>query len=287
MSPPAVTAELTSAELREIRGPRVLGRDPRRFWRLLWHLARFDFKLKYAGSVFGYLWSLVGPLVLFGVLYLAFTRIVRFGTGVENYAVVLLFNIMLFQFFAEATSRSLSSIVAREPLVRKMEFPRLAIPLSVVLASTFGLAIDLIVVIGFALAAGVPVTATWLLIPVLVLWLYAFTVGASFLLATLYVRFRDIIQIWQVLSRAMFYGSPVLFPIELFPTGWKPLLLLNPLAPLFAQARVWFVDPGAPSYAEAMGGGIYWIYPTLILVTVIALGIWYFGRETPRAAEAL
>jgi ABC-2 type transport system permease protein len=275
------------AELREIRGPSALTGDGTRFRRLVWHLAKTDFKLKYQGSVFGYLWSLMSPLLLFGILYLVFTRVVRFGS-VNNYAAVLILNIMLFQFFGEATSRAMTSIVSREGLIRKMEFPRLAIPLSIVLASTFTLGLDLIVVFIFLIfVAQVPVLATWLLLPVLIVWLYAFTVGTSLVLATVYVRFRDIAQIWLVMTRLLFYASPVLFPIELFPTGWKALLVLNPLAPLFAQTRVWMVDPSAPTYSEAMGGAIYWIFPILMLLSVLMLGAWVFVREAPRVAEQL
>jgi ABC-2 type transport system permease protein len=274
-------------ELRDIRGPSALTGDTSRFWRLLWYMAKTDFRLKYQGSVFGYLWSLLAPFLLFGILYLVFTEVVRFGS-VNNYAAMLIINIMLFQFFANATSRAMTSIVAHESLVRKMEFPRLVIPLSIVLSATITLALDMVVVLAFVVfVAGVPVEATWLLLPVLIAWLYAFTVGMSLLLAMVYVRFRDTAQIWTVLSRVLFYGSPVLFPIELFPASWKALLLLNPLAPLFAQSRVWLVDPGAPSFAEALGGTVFWIYPVLVLVTVLTLGIWLFDRDSPRVAEEL
>jgi ABC-2 type transport system permease protein len=182
----------------------------------------------------------------------------------------------------------MTSIVAGESLVRKMEFPRLVIPLSVVLASTFTLALDMAVVFVFLVGVtGLPVLSTWVLLPVLILWLYVFTLGTALLLATVYVRFRDTAQIWTVISRVLFYGSPVLFPIELFPAGWKALLLLNPLAPLFAQARVWLVDPGAPTFADAMGGAMFWIYPVLVLATVCLLGAWLFDRDAPRVAEQL
>jgi ABC-2 type transport system permease protein len=274
-------------ELRDIRGPSALTGDASRFWRLLWYMAKTDFRLKYQGSVFGYLWSLLAPFLLFGILYLVFTEVVRFGS-VDNYAAMLIINITLFQFFGNATSRAMTSIVAHESLVRKMEFPRLVIPLSIVLSTTITLALDMVVVLAFVVfVAGVPVLATWLLLPVLIVWLYAFTVGMSLLLAMVFVRFRDTGQIWTVLSRVLFYGSPVLFPIELFPASWKALLLLNPLAPLFAQSRVWLVDPGGPSFADALGGAVFWIYPVLVLATVLMLGIWLFDRDAPRVAEEL
>jgi ABC-2 type transport system permease protein len=286
VSAPSSAAQAAS-ELREIRGPSALTGDASRFWHLLWYMAKTDFKLKYQGSVFGYLWSLMAPFLLFGVLYLVFTRVIRFPY-VPHFASILIINIMLFSFFAEATTRSMTSIVSRESLVRKMEFPRLAIPLSIVLASTFTLGLDLIVVLGFVVGVdGVQVTATWLLLPVLIVWLYAFTVGTSLVLAMVYVRFRDTAQIWTVLSRVLFYGSPVLFPIEFFPPSWNAVLVLNPLAPLFAQTRVWLVDPSGPTFSEALGGMVYWIYPVLVFVTILMLGGWLFDRDAPRVAEQL
>ena len=274
-------------ELREIRGPSALSGSPKRFWWLIWHLARTDFILKYKGSVLGYVWSLISPILLFGVIYFAFTRIVRFGADVDGYAAFLLMNIMLFQFFEDASARSLVSIVTSENLVRKVDFPRLAIPLSLVLASTFTLVLDLIVVFGYFFVLDEPVRATWLLLPVLIVWLYAFTVGCSLLVSTMFVGFRDTAQIWLVLLRVLFYGSPILYPIELFPESWKFALLLNPLAPLFNQARIWMVDPSAPTFAEVVGGRGYLIIPTLIFVVTIAWGVWVFNREAPRVAEEI
>lgn len=271
-----------------MRGPAAITGSPTRFGRLLWHMAKTDFKLKYQGSAFGYLWSLLSPLLMFSVLYLVFTRVIRFGDEIPNYAAVMLLNLMLFQFFSEATSRSMVSIVQREGVVRKMDFPRLVIPLSIVLASTFTLGLDLLVVFAFLIGiAQIPFMATWLLLPVLVFFLYVFTLGTSLLLSTMYVRFRDTAQIWTVLTRVLFYGSPILFPIEFFPAAWKAMLVLNPLAPIFAQARVWVVDPNGPTFGEALGGEIYWIYPLLVLIAVAALGLWLFDRDAPRVAEEL
>ena len=221
------------------------------------------------------------------MLYIVFTQVIKIGAGIENYAALLLLNITLYQFFSDATSIAVPSIVAKENVVRKMEFPRLAIPLSVVLSATFTLALTLIIVLGYMLAAGVPVISTWLLWPILLAFLYGFTVGTSLLLSTLFVTVRDIGQIWAVISRLAFYATPVLFPIELYPSGFKAVLLLNPLAPIFAQARVWILDPSAPTYTEVMGGEIYLLYPALVLVSVIVLGFWLFERAAPHVAEEL
>jgi ABC-2 type transport system permease protein len=274
-------------ELREVPGPAAVSNDLGRLWRLVWILGKTQFTSRYQGSAFGFLWSLLNPLLLFGVLYVVFTQIFRLGDTVPHYAALLLLNIMLFQFFADSTSICVSSLVSQEALIRKVEFPHLAVPLSVILASTFTLGLDLVVVITYMLIAGVPVTATWLLLPVLVLWLYVFTAGTSLLLATLFVFFRDTAQIWQVISRVMFYASPVLLPIELFPAGFKPFLLCNPLAPMFTESRAWLVDSSAPSFGAALGGNVLWIYPTLILITIVIFGSWLFNRLAPDVAEQL
>src|SRR5688500_4838406 len=98
------------SELRDVRGPYSFGDDSHRFWTLVWLLARSDFKLRYAGSFLGPLWGLLRPIAIFGVLYVVFTYIVRFGEEIEFYAPLLLYNIMLFTFFADATTTALACL---------------------------------------------------------------------------------------------------------------------------------------------------------------------------------
>jgi ABC-2 type transport system permease protein len=287
MSAHGSAADAAAGELRTIRGPSALSGGWQRCLRLVWRMARTDFVLRYHGSVLGYVWSLLSPLLLFGVLYFAFTRIVRIGSGVQDYPAMLLFNLMLFQFFADATQRAVTSIVAGENLVRRMEFPRLAVPLSIVLGATFSLGLDMIVVFGFILATGVPVKATWLLLPLLLVALYVVTVSCALLLSTLYVRFRDVDQIWTVFARALFYLTPVVFPVEFYPAAYKPLLVANPLAAILIQGRVWIIDPGAPTFAQVAGGLGYILVPAAITVFLAVYGVYYFNRESPRVAEEL
>ncbi|HEY2720010.1 MAG TPA: ABC transporter permease, partial [Solirubrobacteraceae bacterium] len=120
-----------------IRGPRALADDWRRFWHLTFTIARNEFKLRFFGSVLGYVWQLVRPLLLFGVLLFVFSHVAKVGSTIPHYAVALLAGIVLFTFFAEATSGAVRSVVDRENLVRKIQFPRLVIPLSIVLIATF------------------------------------------------------------------------------------------------------------------------------------------------------
>jgi ABC-2 type transport system permease protein len=274
-------------ELREVRGPSALGGGRRRALELLYLIAVTEFRRSYLGTALGYLWSLVRPLMLFGVLLLVFTQAFDLGDRVVNYPMLLLFNIVLFTFFQEASSQAVTSIVNQESVVRKTQFPRLVIPLAVVLTSLFNLAVNLVVVLVFLLVSGVEPRWTWLLFPLVLALLIAITAAVSMLLSALHPRFRDTGVIWGVAVTALFYATPVLYPIEIVGGQLGELLALNPLTPLFELARVWVIDPDAPGPAAAAGGAAWLLVPAAIYVGVCLLAVWVFNREAPRIAEEL
>jgi len=276
-----------TTELREVTGPSSLGGGWRRLFDLLWLMSVTEFKRTYFGTVLGYIWSLIRPLMLFAVLLFVFTQIFRIGSGVPNYPVLLLLGIVLFSFFQESTQSAVTAVVAQEGVVRKTQFPRMVIPLAVVLTGTFNLLLNLLVVTGFILAWGVDPTWTWLLFPIPLLLLFAFTVALSMMLSALYVRFRDVAIIWSVLASVLFYGTPILYPIEIVPEQYQKFILLNPLAPIFEQVRVWILDPTAPTAIDAAGSALALLPAAAIYVTVCVLGVWIFAREAPRIAEEL
>jgi ABC-2 type transport system permease protein len=275
------------APLRDVAGPSALGGGVRRAAELLYLIAVTDFKRHYFGTALGYLWSIVRPLMLFGVLLAVFTQVFRLGSEVPNYPVLLLFNIVLFSFFQEATGAAVTSIVGQEGIVRKTQFPRLVIPLAVVLTSLFNLGLNLVVVFVFVLAYGITPMWTWLLLPVVLLVLLVLTVAVSMILSSLYPRFRDLAMIWAVLSTVLFYASPVLYPLEKVPGTLRDVMLLNPLAPLLELARKWIIDPDAPGPAELAGGYLALLPAVAIFVGVCVLAVWVFDREAPRIAEEL
>lgn len=284
-------SETTTSEpvtLRPVQGPAALGGGWRRFFDLLWLMAVSDFKKAYFETVLGYAWSLLRPLMLFGVLLVVFTQIFRVGSSdVDHYEVFLLLNIVLFSFFQEATLGSTTAVVAQEGIVRKTQFPRLVIPLAVVLTALFNFGLNLIAVFIFILASGIDPIWTWLLLPVLAAVLTVLTTAVAMLLSALYVRFRDVQIIWSVLVTALFYVTPVLYPLEIVPERFRDLVMANPLTPLFVQARHWIIDPDAPSAAAAAGGAIHLLPALLVFAGVCALGVWVFGRAAPRIAEEL
>jgi ABC-2 type transport system permease protein len=284
-----VTAGGSSAALRPIRGPSALGGGFGRFLSLTRTIAVTEFKLRFYGSVLGYLWQLMRPLLLFGVLWVVFTQFVRLGGAqAAFFPVVLLSSIVLYTFFAEATAGAVPSVLAREGLVRKIHFPRLVIPLAVVLTAGFNLALNLLVVAAFALVAGVEPRLSWLQAPLLVLALAVLATGMAMLLSALYVRFRDIGPIWDVALQVLFYASPVLYTLEVVPEAWmRQALMLNPVAAILQEMRHAVIDPSHPSAFDAVGGDARILIPLGLIAFLAVLGFRYFDRKAPRIAEEL
>jgi ABC-2 type transport system permease protein len=276
--------------LREVHGPSALGGGARRFFDLLWLTAATEFKRVYFGTVLGYLWSLIRPLMLFAVLLFVFTKVFKVGSEeVEHYPVFLLMGIVLFTFFQESTSSAVTSVVTQEGVVRKTQFPRLVIPLATVLTGAFNLCLNLVVVMAFVLAYGIDPTWTWLLFPFAFLALFVFTAALSMALSVLYVRFRDVAIIWVVVSQVLFYGTPILYPVTAFHNRtYEFLLMINPIAVIFEQVRVWVLaEPTAPNAIEAAGGALHLLPAIAIYLGACAFGVWIFNRDAPRIAEQL
>lgn len=283
-----MSAAAAAPPLVEVRGPSALSGGPRRFAYLALMLAWTTFKLRFFGSALGYLWQLLRPLALFGVLLFVFTQVARVGADVAFYPAVLIANIVLFTWFADGSS-AVTSLVDHESLVRKIHFPRLAIPVAVVLTASLNLVLNGLVVLAFALALGVRPRWTWLELPLLVGALGVLTVGMAMLLSALYVRFRDVKPMWEVCLQVLFYGSPILYALEAvdLPGRLRELMMLNPLAAILQQVRHAVIDPAAPTAAELAGGAPWLLVPAAIVVGVFALGFWVFDREAPRIAEEL
>jgi ABC-2 type transport system permease protein len=283
-----MSAGTIPAGIKPISGPSALAGEPRRFLHLTWTLSVLDFRLKFFGSALGYVWQLMKPLLLFGVMLFVFTKAVRLGTGVAEYPVVLLSGIVMFTFFAESTATAVSSVVDREALVRKIHFPRLVIPISVVLTAYFNLVLNYTAVVIFMLARGVEIRWSWLELIPLVLFLGLFATGLAMILSSLFVRFRDVRPIWEVVLQAIFYGSAIFYPIERIPSvRLQHLIMCNPLAAVVQQIRHAVIDPTAPTAGQAIGGDVRLLVPIGLTLGLFAVGFWFFNREAPRIAEEL
>jgi ABC-2 type transport system permease protein len=263
------------------------GDQAKRVASLTWTLAVTDWKLRFYGSVLGYLWTLVRPFAFFGVIYVVFTEIADVGSGVKNYGLYILFSLVLFTFFSEITGNCLNSLVTRESLLRKMRFPRIVIPLSVAVTSLLNLGMTLVAVFVFAIANADYPTWSWLeLIPLITL-LTLLSLGVGMLLSVLFIRYRDVQPIWEVVTQMLFYASPVLYVATQVPDEYEQAYLTNPIASILTQVRHAVVDPTAPSAADAIGDPVWLLIPTAIVLLLFGLGLYAFNRMAPRIAEEL
>jgi ABC-2 type transport system permease protein len=296
MSAPAIREPLGQP----IRGPRALDDSWSRFWHLSYNIALSEFKLKFFGSALGYLWQVVRPLLLFGVLYVFFVVVFHVnkatGAAAHFYGAQLLASIVLFTFFGESTSGAVRSVVDRENLVRKIQFPRLAIPISVVLLAMFNLGLNLVVVMIFAVASGVRPMLSWIELPLIILMLTVLSTGVAMLLSAMFVKFRDISPIWEVLSQILFYSSPVIIPVEkvreTLAHGTLDHVLyhvytLNPLVAVFQQFRHAMINRATFSAGQTMGSWAALLEPLALVAVIFAIGFWVFNRAAPHIAEDL
>jgi ABC-2 type transport system permease protein len=273
----------TSLRLR----PTALGDDWHRFWALTWTLAVTEWKLRFYGSVLGYLWTLIRPFALFSVIYFVFVEIAKVGADVKNFGIYLLFSLVIFGFFAETVSSCVDALVARENLLRKVRFPRLVLPASIVLHGLFNVGMTLSAAALIAVASGVYPTWSWLQLPLLIALIGILASGLGMLFSVLFVRYRDIRPIWDVGSQILFYGSPILYVATAVPQDYMRPYLANPIATVLTQMRHAIVDPTAATAWEAIGGVARLAIPLGVIFGMFALGWWAFNREAPKVAENL
>jgi ABC-2 type transport system permease protein len=231
-----------------------------------------EFRLRYAGSIFGYFWSLARPLLLFGVLYVAFARVLKFGAGVDNYPLLLLVALVLWSYFLETTSAAMGVLVARADVLRKIAIPLIVLPVSVSLTALLGLLLNLVAIAVFLFVGGITPTFAWLWFPLLLLELYAFTLGVSLILSALFVPFRDMGDIWSVLSQTIFYGTPIIYPVTLvvgLAPGWVTPIMCNPMAQIIYQSQSVLIGGHRP-ITEFLEG--WWIAVPYLVVAITFIG---------------
>lgn len=262
----------------------------RKDWILLKELVKTDFKLRYQGSVIGYIWSVLKPLMLFSVMYVVFIYFLKFGSDVPHFAVALLLGMVLWGFFTETTNMGLVSIVQRGDLLRKLHFPTHIIVLSVSINALINLVISMIIVFIFGLINGVDVSKFAIFAPLLLLELYAFSLGIAFILATIYVRFRDIGPIWEVLLQIGIYMTPIIYPVtyvlNVNQTIAK-LLLLNPLAQIIQDFRYLLTSPVNITAWQLINNKWIVAIPYVFSFVVLFVGFYIFNRHSKKFAEII
>ncbi|MDQ5958604.1 MAG: type transport system permease protein [Patescibacteria group bacterium] len=251
---------------------------------ILREMVSTDFKVRYQGSVLGYAWSVLKPLFLFAILYIVFVKFLGVGKGIPHYGVALLFGIVLWSFFAEATVTGMNAIVNRADLIKKISIPRYLVVVSSVSSAFINLIINLLVVLLFAIIDGVDPLKTWLLIPLFVIELLAFALALSFFLSALYVKYRDAAYIWEVLLQAAFYATPILYPLSYVADKYHKLIMLNPMAQIIQDSRWAFISHDTLSSWKVLGSPLLFV-PPLIIIVVIVLASKYFKSQARDFAE--
>lgn len=253
---------------------------------LLAELVRTEFKLRYQGSVLGYAWSLLRPLLIFLILYVVFVRFLKIGDSVPHYPIYLLLGIVLWNFFNEMTSQSLTSIVGRGDLIRKIRIPRWIIIISSSISALINLGLNLVVVAAFMIVNHVDLLQTSLWFPLILLEIYLFALGMSLILAPAFVKFRDVSYIWEVILQGAFYVTPILYPLSLITNeGLQKLLLMNPMAQAIQDARYSIVTHQTIMVHRLFDGGWYAFIPPGLVIVILVTGFLYFKKEAKYFAE--
>jgi ABC-2 type transport system permease protein len=253
---------------------------------LLAELVRTDFKLRYQGSLLGYAWSLLKPLLLFVILYIVFVYFLKIGKDIEHFPVYLLLGIVLWNFFTEMTVQSLGSIVGRGDLIRKIRIPRWMIVFSSSISATINLFLSLVVVGVFMAINQVPIQFSIFMVPVYLLMIYFLALGCSLFLAAAYVKFRDLSYIWEVILQAGFYATPIIYPLQMVQNeAVEKILLLNPMAFAIQGARYDAITHQALTAHSAWDGAWYVWIPVIVTVVVFIGGLLYFKGQANDFAE--
>lgn len=256
---------------------------------LLRELVVTEFKLRYQGSVLGYLWSLLKPLMLFAILYFVFVHFLKIGEGIPNWPLSMLLGIVLWNFFLEVTNNGLGSIVARGDVIRKINFPKYVIVLASSISALINLGLNFVIIAVFMAISGVDIGWSALLSPFYVLELFAFGIGLAFILSAVFVKLRDMNYIWEIFMQAMFYGSAVIYPLVVVTQevgeGVAKLLLMNPVAQAIQDTRHHLIDASNPTLYGMTGSVWISLIPVGIVVVTAVFGAWFFRKKSPYFAE--
>lgn len=257
---------------------------------LLKQLVITDFKIRYQNSVLGYLWTLLKPLGLFVVLYLVFAQFIKVGDTIPHYPVYLLLGIVFWNYFVEVTMSGVSTVVSHGDILRKLSFPRYVVVLAGSFSALINLILNLIIIVGLMVISGTPFRVNGLLIILPIIELFIFSLSMAFLLSALYVRLRDINYIWEVLLQAAFYATPILYPVSFithFSPAFSKISLLNPMAQLIQDARVFLVTDKAETISTVFGSPLARLIPVTVVLIIAIVGFSYFKKRSPYFAEEI
>lgn len=245
-----------------------------RYRELLKNLVLKDLKLKYRGSVFGFIWSLVNPLLMIAVYTVAFTYILRVHT--EGFVFLLLVGILAWTFFASSATMSTASIVESGGLVKSVFFPRAILPIATVLFNLCQYLLTLLVLLPIMLAIfRVPVTSSILLFPIFLSLQILFTIGVALALSTGTTFFRDIRHLLEIALSVTFWLTPIVYELRQVPEAFRTPILLSPMSPFVVAYQQIFYYQQRPDAAVWL---LAVTYAAVALLTGTALLVAYEDR---------
>lgn len=247
-----------------------------------------DFKLRYQGSVLGYVWSILKPLFLFAIMYFVFGFIFDFRGDVEHFSVYLLTGIVLWSFFTEATNQGLQAITNRGDLIRKINFPKYIIIISGTTSALINLLINLVVIAFFVVVNGVDISLHILLLPMVIAELYVFALALAFFLSAFNVRYRDIGYLWEILLQALFYATPILYTLSLALDKSRlvaEIMMISPVAQTIQDARYLLVTDQTITTWTLFDDLRYSMIPIIIVGISAVIGAHYFKKSSRYFAE--
>lgn len=250
-------------------------------------LAGVDFKMKYAQSGMGYVWSLAKPLAYFGVLWLVFGHFFKIGGGsIDNYGLYLIIGLVLYLFFIDAIGMALPAVTSKGALLRRLRFSPLVLPISATVTALMTFAINSSAVVFFVAISDASPNLRWTLIPPLALELYVFIVGIALIISTLFVMFRDIAQLWELGAQLMIFLTPVMYPASVFPDWARRIVFLNPLVQVMQDIRS-IILPGEQVTTGSVYGPLGYLAPLGVVALTLTFGLLLLWRSAPRFAERI
>ena len=254
---------------------------------ILRELITTDFKVRYQGSILGYLWSFLRPLLLFSILYIVFTHVFKLGGSIPHYPVYLLLGIVLWNFFTEASSNAMTSIVVRSELIKKISIARYSLVLSSIFSALINLSFNLLIIFIISIFSNINITLEWLMLIPLILELIVLAIGLGFLLSTLFVVFRDLTYIWEVFLQAAFYLTPIIYPISIINNlSFEKIIMINPVAQIIQDARYLLITKHTVTGWSILASGTKLI-PVVLTLIILIIGSIYFKKESKYFAERI
>lgn len=242
----------------------------KKFRPLLNELIARDIKIKYRRSVLGVLWTLLNPLCMMIVLSVVFSNLFKFD--IENFPVYLLSGQLIFNFYSESTTNSMSAILSNGPLIKKIYVPKYLFVLSRVFSSTINLLASFTAMVCVMLAMRVELHYTVLLAPIPLMFIVLFSLGVGLILSAITVKFRDIMHLYSVFVTALMYLTPVIYPMSILPDWLSPIVMLNPITNILQMFRNVMLYNSLPTLGSLVTASVE-------SVVMLALGLYVFYKN--------